>query len=100
MVRDQESLEAGIDMTPGRRHGRAAGFDSLAALDAIKTPVLVVAPDGRVDFVNVAAEELLHVAGADLVGADLRSALPWLADVVLPRGAAGERGSPPTPHEH
>jgi GAF domain-containing protein len=100
MVRDQESLEAGVGMTPGRRHGRAAGFDSLAALDAIKTPVLVVAPDGRVDFVNVAAEELLHVAGADLVGADLSAVLPWLAEVVLPRGGAGESVAPGSTRSH
>jgi signal transduction histidine kinase len=89
MVRDQESLDAAVGMSPARRHGRAAGFDALAALDAVKTPVMVVAPDGRVDFINVAAEELLHVSGADVVGADLRSTLPWLAEVVLPRGPGG-----------
>jgi signal transduction histidine kinase len=89
MVRDQESLEASVDMSPARRRRRAAGFDALAALDAVKTPVLVVAPDGRVDFLNVAAEELLHVSGADLVGTDLRGALPWLADVVLPTTTTG-----------
>jgi signal transduction histidine kinase len=89
MVREQDSLEAAVGMTPARRHGRAAGFDALAALDAVKTPVLVVAPDGRIDFLNVAAEELLHVSGAGVVGIDLRSALPWLADVVLPAAPTG-----------
>jgi signal transduction histidine kinase len=92
MVREQGSLEAAVGMTPARRRGRAAGFDALAALDAVKTPVLVVAPDGRVDFLNVAAEELLRVSGADLVGTDLRRALPWLADVVLPGAPTGITG--------
>ncbi|MFN2565174.1 MAG: ATP-binding protein [Gemmatimonadaceae bacterium] len=86
MVRHQQSLEGAVGMTPPRRPGRAAGFDALAALDAVKTPILVVAPDGRVDFLNAAAEELLHVSRANLVGADLRAALAWLADVVLPSG--------------
>jgi signal transduction histidine kinase len=89
MVRQQGSIEAAVGATPGRRRGRAAGFDALSALDAVKTPVLVVSPDGRVDFLNVAAEELLHVSGADLVGTDLRGALPWLADVVLPSAPTG-----------
>src|SRR5918999_4570984 len=89
MVREQQSVGATADMTPARRHGRAGGFDALAALDAVKTPLLVVAPDGRVDFLNVAAEELLHVSGADVVGTDLRAALPWLADVVLPAAPTG-----------
>jgi signal transduction histidine kinase len=89
MVREQGSVEAAVGMTPARRHGRAAGFDALAALDTVKTPVVVVAPDGRVDFLNVAAEELLHVSGADVVGTDLRAALPWLADVVLPAAPTG-----------
>jgi signal transduction histidine kinase len=89
MVRDQQSVEGALDMKPARRHGRGAGFDALAALDAVKTPVLVVAPDGRVDFVNAAAEEVLHVSGADVVGVDLRAALPWLAEVVLPGAPTG-----------
>src|SRR5918999_1899027 len=89
MVREQQSFEAAVGMTPAHRHGRASAFDALASLDAVKTPVLVVAPDGRVDFLNAAAEELLHVAGADAVGADLRSVLPWLAEVVLPGGPTG-----------
>jgi signal transduction histidine kinase len=90
MVREQDaSLGPAVGMTPARRHGRAAGFDALSALDAVKTPVLVVAPDGRVDFVNAAAEELLHVSGAEVVGTDLRTALPWLAEVVLPTGPTG-----------
>jgi signal transduction histidine kinase len=89
MVREQESFEAAVGMTPARRHGRASAFDALASLDAVKTPVLVVAPDGRVDFLNAAAEELLHVAGADVVGADLRGVLPWLAEVVLPGAPTG-----------
>src|SRR5688572_22757785 len=89
MVREPGSLEAAVDMTPRRRHGRAAGFDALSALDAVKTPVLVVAPDGRIDFLNVAAEELLHVPGAGVVGTDLRVALPWLANVVLPGAPTG-----------
>ena len=89
MVREQQSVGATADMTPARRHGRAGGFDALAALDAVKTPVLVVAPDGRVDFLNVAAEELLHVSGAALIGADIRAAVPWLAEVVLPAGPTG-----------
>jgi signal transduction histidine kinase len=89
MVRQQGSIEGAVGTTPPRRHRRAAGFDALAALDAVKTPVLVVSPDGRVDFLNVAAEELLHVSGAELVGTDLRGALPWLADVVLPGAPTG-----------
>jgi signal transduction histidine kinase len=89
VVSEHGPLEAGVGMTPVRRHQRAAGFDALAALDAVKTPVLVVAPDGRVDFVNAAAEELLHVSGTDIVGADLRRALPWLADIVLPAASTG-----------
>ncbi len=90
MVREQQaSLEGTVGVTTGRRHGRGGGFDALAALDAVKTPVLVVAPDGRVDFVNAAAEELLHVSGADVVGTDLRATLPWLAEVVLPGGPTG-----------
>jgi len=89
MVREHAPPEVVVGMTPARRHRRAAGFDALAALDSIKTPVLVVAPDGRVDFLNAAAEELLHISGADLVGTDLRGALPWLADVVLPGTSTG-----------
>jgi signal transduction histidine kinase len=89
MVRDQQSFASAVGMTPARRHGRSAGFDALAALDALKTPILVVAPDGRVDFVNRAAEELLHVSGAELVGRDLHGALPWLAEVVLPDAPTG-----------
>ncbi|MDQ3949361.1 MAG: GAF domain-containing protein, partial [Gemmatimonadota bacterium] len=96
MVREQESLEAAVGMTPPRRHGRVGGFDALAALDTVKTPVLVIAPDGRVDFLNVAAEELLHVSGADLVGTDLRGSLPWLADVVLPGTSTGITAEHPT----
>jgi signal transduction histidine kinase len=82
MVRDQESIPAAVGMTPARP-GRGPGFDALAALDAVKTPLLVVAPDGRVDFANGAAETLLRVPAADLVGADLRGCLPWLAEFVL-----------------
>ncbi len=89
MVREQTSQETAVDMKPARRHGLAAAFDALAALDAVKTPVVVVAPDGRVDFVNAAAEELLRVSGGDVIGADLRTAVPWLADVVLPSGPTG-----------
>jgi signal transduction histidine kinase len=89
MVREQASHESAVNMTTGRRHGRAAAFDALAALDAVKTPILVVAPDGRVDFVNAAAEELLHVSGGDVNGTDLRTAVPWLAEVVLPGGPTG-----------
>src|SRR5687767_168491 len=89
MGREQGSLEVAVGMMPSRRRGRAVRFDPLAALDAVKTPVLVVAPNGRVDFLNPAAEALLHVTRADLVGAELRSALPWLADVVLQGGAVG-----------
>src|SRR5919108_1918255 len=89
MVRDQESFAPAVGMTPARRHGRSAGFDALAALHALKTPILVVASDGRVDFVNVAAEELLHVSGAELVGTDLHRSLPWLAGVVLPGAPTG-----------
>jgi signal transduction histidine kinase len=89
MVREQTSQEAAVDMKPPRRYGRAAAFDALAALDAVKTPVVVVAPDGRVDFLNAAAEELLRVSGGDIIGADLRAAVPWLADVVLPSGPTG-----------
>jgi signal transduction histidine kinase len=68
MVRDQHSFETAVSMTPARRHGRAAGFDALAALDAVK---------------------LLHVSGGNLVGSDLRAALPWLAEVVLPSAPTG-----------
>src|SRR5688500_620147 len=89
MVREQTSQETAVDMNPARRHGRAAAFDALAALDAVKTPVVVIAPDGRVDFVNTAAEELLRVSGGDVIGTDLRTAVPWLADVVLPSGPTG-----------
>ena len=89
MVREQTSQESAVNMNAARRHGRAATFDALAALDAVKTPVLVVAPDGRIDFVNAAAEELLHVSGADCIGTDLRAAVPWLAEVVLPGGPTG-----------
>src|SRR5687768_6549571 len=92
MVREQGSLEAAVGVTPVRRHGRASGFDALAALDSVRTPVLVVAPDGRVDFVNAAAEELLHVSGAEVAGTDLRGTLPWLAEVVLPGGPTGITG--------
>jgi len=95
MVREQRSLEAAVAMTPARRHARAAGFDALAALDAVKTPVLVVAPDGRVDFLNAAAEELLHRSAAELVGTDLRGALPWLAEVVIPGAPTGITGEHP-----
>jgi signal transduction histidine kinase len=89
MVREPTSQEAAVDMKSARRHGRAAAFDAVAALDAVKIPVVVVAPDGRIDFVNAAAEELLHVSGGDVIGADLRTAVPWLADVVLPAGPTG-----------
>ncbi len=89
MVCEQTSQETAVDMKPARRHGRAAAFDALAALDAVKTPVVVVAPDGRVDFVNAAAEELLRVSGGDVIGSDLRTAVPWLADVVVPSGPTG-----------
>ena len=91
-------------MTRPRRHERAGGFDALAALHTVKTPILIVAPDGRVDFVNAAAEELLHVSGDDLVGTDLRGVLPWLADVVLRSGltsdAASERAAGGSTRSH
>ena len=92
MVREHRSLEAPVGMTPTRRQARAARFDALAALDSVKTPVLVVAPDGRVDFVNAAAEQLLRVSGADVVGRDLRATLSWLAEVVLPGAPTGITG--------
>src|SRR5918999_2864159 len=92
MVREQQSFEAAVGMTPAHRHGRASAFDALASLDAVKTPILVVAPDGRVDFLNSAAEELLHASAADLVGAELRARLPWLAEFVLPGGVSPAAG--------
>jgi signal transduction histidine kinase len=89
MVREQRSLEVPVGMTPTRRHGRADAFDAVAALYSVKMPVLVIAPDGRVDFVNAAAEELLRVSATDVVGRDLRATLSWLAEVVLPGTATG-----------
>jgi signal transduction histidine kinase len=96
MVREPRSLEVAVGMMPTGGRGRAVGFDALAALDAVKTPVLVIAPNGRVDFLNPAAEALLHVASADVVGAELRSALPWLADVVLQEGVVGAAAELPS----
>src|SRR5918998_5972025 len=93
MVRNQESIQSPVGMTPARREGRSGAFDALAALDAVKTPILVVASDGRVDFLNVAARELLRVPGGDLVGTDLRTALPWLAEVVFPGGPGTAAGA-------
>lgn len=89
MVREQAEHESAVNMKPPGRHSRAAAFDALAALDAVKTPVLVISPEGGIEFVNAAAEELLRVSGATLIGTDLRTAVPWLAEVVLPGGPTG-----------
>src|SRR5918999_606068 len=61
MVREQAPLQTAVGMTPARRPAGGPGFDARAALAAIGTPVLALAPDGRIEFVNAAAEALLVV---------------------------------------
>lgn len=99
MVRQQRALDVAVGMTP-RGAGRPPSFDAVAALSAIKTPVLVVAPDGEVEFVNAAAESLLRIQSSDVVGTDLATVLPWLAEIVWPPSSSDGSSEPRSTRTH
>ena len=65
---------------PGKAFGRSFGFDPLAALEALPTPVAVIAPDWTLSYSNRAWAQLL--GALDQVGRPVWEALPTLAQGV------------------
>ena len=57
-----------------------AGFDPAAALAAVPSGVILVAPDWRITFVNAAWTRMMGVSADEFVGQDLWQAFPAMED--------------------
>ncbi|MGL4543655.1 MAG: PAS domain S-box protein, partial [Polymorphobacter sp.] len=73
------SIPASDTGSDARNDAQQAGFHA-TVLDGLPEAVIVATPDGRITFINVAAETLLGYDAADVVGASVTMLVPRQSD--------------------